>query len=130
VGILLAFAPYEIDKPWPEARDQYTEGLLEATDRAYPGFREGLTFCESAPPTSLERFTLNRGGAIYGWDNTPDQIGKQPSQQTPIDGLFLAGQWTAPGSGFVRAVLSGARTAQLALDRARTNYVIPRLMSA
>jgi len=32
---------------------------------------------------------------------------KRPTQQTPIRGLLLAGQWTQPGGGVVHAMESG-----------------------
>jgi phytoene dehydrogenase-like protein len=34
---------------------------------------------------------------------------------TPLPGLLLAGHWTQPGTGSLRALVSGLHTAQLAL---------------
>jgi prolycopene isomerase len=107
-----------------------TEGCLARTEELYPGFRQQLKFQESATPVTLERFSLNHRGALFGWENTPDQAGsKRPNQVAPIDGLFLAGHWTGPGGGFVRALLTGVQAAQFVLKRAGSNAEIPRFMS-
>jgi prolycopene isomerase len=81
----------------------------------FPGVRDHLTFLESATPPTLERYTLNRQGATYGWSNTPTQAGTQrPGHLTPISGLLLSGHWTQPGSGSLRAMYSGLQTAMIA----------------
>lgn len=113
----IAFAPYDLGAPWAEEKGRYEEMLLAETDRLLPGFRDGLTFADSGTPLTLERFSLNHRGAIYGWENTPEHTAsKRPSHATPIDGLYLAGQWTQPGAGFLRATVSGVHTAQLVMQ--------------
>ena len=55
---------------------------------------------------------LAQSGAIYGWENTPNQtLPKRLPQQSPIEGLLLAGHWTNPGTGSVRCLLSGLSAA-------------------
>jgi prolycopene isomerase len=82
----------------------------------FPGLRDSLVFREVATPLAMERFCLNRGGAAYAWENTPAQTGgKRSPHITPIEGLFLAGHWTQPGSGSLRTIVSGMHTAQLVL---------------
>ena len=128
--ILLLPVPYDIGGPWEEMKPIMTEGCLARTDELYPGFRQHLKFQESATPVTLERFSLNHRGALFGWENTPDQTGsKRPNQVAPIDGLFLAGHWTGPGGGFVRALGTGVLAAQFVLKRAGSSIVIPRFMS-
>lgn len=109
-------APYETDEPWPAARERYTETLLAMIEQVLPGYRAGLTFVESATPLTLERYTLNHRGAIYGWDHIPSQsVPKRLGHQPPIGGLVLAGHWTEPGSGSFRSIYSGFQAAQLLL---------------
>jgi prolycopene isomerase len=112
----LTFRPYDIGVPWAEERERGKELLLGQLEVAFPGFRNGLQFADCATPLTLERFSLNTGGAIYGWENTLQHVGsKRPAQRTPIAGLYLAGHWTQPGPGFLRAAVSGIHTSQLVL---------------
>jgi phytoene desaturase len=112
VIILSSLMAYDIGEPWEEAKPRYTELMLEAAERTLPGYRDALTFAESATPETFQRYTLTDRGAAYGWENTPDQtVPKRLDFRTPIEGLFLAGHWTNPGTGSIRCLLSGAQTA-------------------
>jgi prolycopene isomerase len=117
--IMSSLAPYDVGVSWPEARERYTESLLDEVEAVLPGFRGNTTFVETATPETFERYTLNDRGSIYGWAATPHQsAGKRLKQRTPIHGLFLSGHWTEPGAGSFRAIFSGviATTLILGLD--------------
>jgi phytoene desaturase len=108
--------PYDIGEPWADAAPRYTELLLDEVERLLPGYRDEITFLESATPLTFERITLNRRGAIYGWENILSQnVPKRLGQVSPVDGLFLAGHWTDPGTGSFRVIYSGLQTAMIAL---------------
>lgn len=83
-----------------------------------PGLSDHIEVMEVGSPVTLRGFTLNRGGAIYGWAHTPAQslLGRLP-QQTPIDNLILAGAWTFPGAGQSAAISSGRAAAGMVLDK-------------
>src|SRR5439155_1595907 len=98
--ILSSIARYDVGRPWSEARGDYVEPMLAEIERLLPGFRDRITFMDTATPETMERYTLNHRGAIYGWEATPTQsTGKRLKQRSPIDGLYLAGHWTEPGAG-------------------------------
>ncbi len=79
---------------------------LEAT--LIPNLRSRLLFYEAATPLTLERYTGNEMGAMYGLASTPRQIGNlRPSYQTPIRGLLQVGHYTRPSHGIVGTSLSG-----------------------
>jgi prolycopene isomerase len=110
--VLTSLMPYDIGRPWSEAKERYQEELIERVEAVLPGYRESITFVDSATPETFERYTLAQNGAIYGWENTPNQtMPKRLNFETPIGGLYLAGHWTDPGTGSVRCLLSGLRTA-------------------
>lgn len=112
VIVFSSLMAYDIGEPWEQAKPRYTELMLQAAERALPGYREALTFHDSATPATFQRYTLAAQGAAYGWENTPDQtVPKRLDYRTPIEGLFLAGHWTHPGTGSIRCLLSGAQTA-------------------
>lgn len=110
--IFTSLMPYDIGEPWSGAKARYEELMVARVERLLPGFRDSITFLDSATPETFERYTLAQRGALYGWENTPNQT--QPKRlpfETPVNGLYLAGHWTDPGTGSVRCLLSGLRTA-------------------
>jgi phytoene desaturase len=114
LAVLTSVAPYDLDVSWEVAKDSWTDLLLDELDTILPGVRDNLRFVDSATPRTLERFTLNQRGAMYGWEPTPGQsLGKRLRQQSPIEGLVLAGHWTEPGSGSLRTIYSGIGAAQV-----------------
>jgi prolycopene isomerase len=106
--------------PWNAAKPQLAKALLARAERRLPGLAGALRFAEAATPRTLERYTRNGDGAIYGFDVTPRQVGPgRLDNQTPLPGLLLAGHWTRPGGGVVGVIHSGLRTARLALGLER-----------
>ncbi len=101
---------------WRAAKPKLMDAMLDRAARRLPGLRESLRFAEAATPRTMERYTRNEAGAIYGFDVTPAQVGPgRLDNRTPLPGLFLAGHWTRPGGGVAGVVRSGLRTARLAL---------------
>jgi len=112
--IFTSLMPYDIGEPWSEAKARMTEQMVDRVERLLPGYRESITFIDSATPETFHDYTLAHEGAIYGWENTPSQtLPKRLPQQTPIEGLLLAGHWTNPGTGSVRCLLSGLSAAAI-----------------
>ncbi|MEU4246726.1 NAD(P)/FAD-dependent oxidoreductase [Amycolatopsis sp. NPDC026612] len=113
--VVHSLAPYDIGRPWAAETEGYTDTVLKSFEDVFPGLRDSLTFLETATPRALERHSRNRAGAAYGWENTPGQTGgKRSPHVSPLPGLLLAGHWTQPGTGSLRALVSGMHTAQLA----------------
>jgi prolycopene isomerase len=113
---ITALTPYDAASSWRTDKPRFVEQVLAAAEAVIPDLRRHLTFVEGATPRTMERYTLNQGGALYGWEPSPDQIGSQrPSHRTPLSGLYLAGHWTQPGGGIYGVVASGLRTAQTLL---------------
>jgi prolycopene isomerase len=110
--ILTVLAPYEIDGGWDAQQEAYRERLLAVLEHRVPSLRGRVTHAELATPPVFQRFTGATGGALYGWDATPNQSGsRRLSRFTPVGGLFLSGHWTQPGMSTFRAVYSGIETA-------------------
>ncbi len=73
-----------------------------------PGLREAIEVRETGTPLTNVRYTGNYRGAIYGWDQTLGNSGRQRvGQTTPIDNLYLSGAWTSPGGGYTAVIMSG-----------------------
>jgi len=90
-------------------KKRVTEALiLQAEKRAIPGLRSMIAMRESSTPLTNLRFTLNTGGALYGYNQTVDNsfMNRQPNR-TGIDGLYLASAWGSPGGGYGGALSGG-----------------------
>ena len=112
IVIFTSLMPYDIGEDWDQAKPRLTEQMIDRVEELMPGYRDAITFVDSATPKTFEEYTLGQEGAIYGWENVPAQtVPKRLDFRTPIDGLWLAGHWTHPGTGSVRCLLSGALTA-------------------
>ena len=126
---VLVTVPYHYRGGWgkenPEKYHQIKEEFLQKViqqleSKFIPGLRDHLLFCEAATPLTLERYTGNELGAMYGLASTPQQIGNlRPSHRTPIPGLFQAGHYTRPSHGIVGASLSGLFAARAILKQLR-----------
>jgi phytoene desaturase len=120
--VLTTLVDYDVGTSWREQKVRAADVLLERAERALPGLTSALCFSEGASPRTMERYTLNTAGAIYGWELSPSQVGtSRPSQRTPIAGLYLAGHWTRPGGGIYGVTVSGVQAAQLVLGYPTTH---------
>lgn len=125
VVTLTTLVPYEIGVSWREEKKRFGERLLRAADSVFPGLKDSASHVEGASPRTMERYTLNLTGSIYGWEPTPDQVGpKRLAHTTPISGLYLSGHWTQPGGGVYAVVASGLQTAQAILGEEGLNQVL------
>jgi len=87
-------------------KERVAESLIRQAEKVIPGLSQHILVKEAATPVTIARYTLNRGGASMGWDQTPEEAMK-PSQVTPVKGLYLVGQWTYPQGGVPGVVGSG-----------------------
>lgn len=110
--VLTTLMPYDAVSNWRAEKGAGVQRMLEQVERRIPGFAEHVCFAEGGTPRTMERYTRNTAGAIYGWELSPAQMGPgRLSGTTPIAGLHLAGHWTRPGGGIYGVVLSGIEAA-------------------
>jgi prolycopene isomerase len=112
-------APYRLSGGWnAEARRALADRIICQTEQIIPDLRRRLVLEMSSTPLTIERMTGNKWGAAYGWAQVPRQAGiYRLNRVAPIDRLYLAGHWTAPGGGVAAAVASGQITANLTWNR-------------
>lgn len=67
-------------------------------------------------PHTIKRYTMNKGGIVYGFYLSPDQWQKIPNH-TPIENLYIASNWSQAWHGVGSAQINGWRAARLILDR-------------
>ncbi len=121
VIVITAILPYDYKDGWHEAESyaKYTElknevamVFVRRAEKILPGLEKNVEVMEVGSPRTMEHFTLNPGGSIFGWDNIPEQsLLKRLEQKTPIKNLYLAGAWTFPGGGQSGVLVSGLMAA-------------------
>ena len=114
---VLVIIPYDYQEGWGgdnpvgyrQIKEEFSKRILQQLEsKLVPDLRSHLLFCEAATPLTLERYTGNELGAMYGLASTPQQIGHlRPPHHTFIPGLFQVGHYTRPSHGIVGSSLSG-----------------------
>jgi len=57
-------------------KEDFSQKILHQLEsKLIPGLRSHLLFYEAATPLTLERYTGNEMGAMYGLASTPQQVG-------------------------------------------------------
>jgi phytoene desaturase len=99
------FAPYQ--RSWKDDKARVTDELIDEAEKVLPGLRQNIVYQDSGTPHTMNRYTSNHMGAIYGWDASPKSLATRLGMETPVPGLFLAGHWTRPGGGIYAVITSG-----------------------
>lgn len=88
--------------------------LIDRLAREIPDLRQRIEICETGTPHTMQRYSWNPTGAIYGCAVTPSSHSVlRPQPRSSLPGLYLAGAWTFPAPGFQGAMSSGRHTADL-----------------
>ncbi len=126
---VLVTVPYSYHETWGkgdseayrEIKEEFSLRILEQVEsKLVPGLRSHLLYLDAATPLTLERYTGNEAGAMYGLASTPEQTGNsRPPHRTPIPGLFQVGHYTRPSHGIVGASLSGLFAVRQILKKKR-----------
>ncbi|MHC9538008.1 MAG: phytoene desaturase family protein [Vulcanimicrobiota bacterium] len=98
-------------------RQKVEDSLIRRAEKVINGLSAHIDLCDTATPLTIQSFTLNSSGAMYGWNLTPDGLLRTLSQETSVKGLYLAGHWTFPGGGVGNVMLSGSLAAQTLMCR-------------
>ncbi len=122
VIIIISMMPYDYLGDWhkskgPDAykalKEKVAMKFVKRAEKYFPGLSKHTEVMEVGTPRTMERYTLNPRGTIFGWDYTIEQTNlKRLPQETPIENLYLSGAWTFPGSGQGTVLMSGKMCAQ------------------
>lgn len=114
------FAPW--DRTWKEQKQRVADRLIQEAEQVVPGLRDAIVYQDAGTPNTMQRYTGNFRGAIYGWDASPKSLATRLAMETPVPGLFLAGHWTRPGGGLYAVVTSGQIAAQRVFKELETRH--------
>jgi len=124
---LTTYMPYEFLDTWHweqpynfylSAKENMANILIQRAQQYVPDLSDHIEVLEVGSPVTNYAYSLNPGGTIFGWANTPEQSTlRRLAQQTPIDNLVLAGAWTFPGGGQSAVISSGVGAADIILEK-------------
>ena len=110
---------------WPEDRAAYeklkaqkVDELIALAAKVIPELADpkNIEVKEGYTPRTIQRYTMNKGGVVYGFDLTPDQWEKVPNT-TPVPNVFITSNWTQAWHGVGSCQINGWRAARMILDR-------------
>ena len=88
---------------------------ISQLEKKYSGFASQVEVIDVPTPMTYKRYTGNWKSSPDGWYITNSNFqNMEPVHTVPgLDGIFMAGQWTAPYTGTVIAALSGRQAVHL-----------------
>ena len=119
---------------YSEQKEEETTRILSVLEQRFPGFNNGLHYCELATPSTIERYTMKNGGCAAGPKQMLGQhmLLRQPIR-TRFDNLYVCGESTTMGTGTPTVTTSGIAAANAILEKkglptyvwepSRKNYV-------
>lgn len=97
---------------WQGHKQGVEDEIVGHLENVIPGIGEKIVTRSSASAATSQRFTLNRVGAMLGWEMSPDQLGdRRPDVDGLVDGLYCVGHWTRPGGGITPVIVSAMEVA-------------------
>jgi len=128
--LLLAECPLKLNhitwdqlskEDYKKKKHEVAQIFFSRLEKLIPGITDEIEYYEVGTPKTIQRFTLNPEGSVYGFAQIPKQAGifRLPNK-SPIKNLYFASAWTNPGGGFTGAILSGwfcANEVNKALDK-------------
>jgi hypothetical protein len=89
-------------------KEEVAQILLGRLDKQFPGIRESIDYYEVATPKTIERYTSNTAGSVYGFAQTKEQSGLNRLRNNfLIPNLYFASAWAFPGGGFEGSIMAG-----------------------
>jgi phytoene dehydrogenase-like protein len=101
-----------------EMKDKKEEELITLAAKVIPELAnpDNIEERDAFTPHTIKRYTMNKGGIVYGFYLSPDQWQKIPNN-TPIDIVFMANNWSQAWHGVGSAQVNGWRSARLIMDK-------------
>jgi phytoene dehydrogenase-like protein len=86
-------------------KEKVAEIFKGRLEKYFPGITDAIDYYEVGTSSTIKRYTLNPGGAVYGFAQIPDK----PLIDTSVvsDNLHFASAWGKTGGGFSGAIYCG-----------------------
>lgn len=101
-----------------KTKEEMASIMLRRCENIIPGIRKYINVKVVATPLTMERYTGNSNGAIYGWN--PKSLIEEINYinpTTPVKNLLLSSHWTKMGGGIGGALLSATKVYDLICEK-------------
>ena len=89
-------------------KEKVAEVLFRRLENRFPGIGDCIEYFEVGTSKTIQEYTLNPKGSVYGYAQTPQQSGfKRFRDNFLIPNLYFASAWAFPGGGFTGAIVGG-----------------------
>jgi len=89
-------------------KEEIAQILMQRLEKQFPGITETIEYYEVSTPKTIERYTANPSGAVYGFAQTLDlTASKRFRNNFLIPNVYFASAWAFPGGGFEGSVTGG-----------------------
>ncbi len=98
-------------------KNKIAEQLIETISKILkiPDLKSHISVMDLATPITFGQYSNNPRGSIMGWQMSVEQFTNPLSQKTPIENLFLCGQWTTGAGGLPSVARSAEAASKLAM---------------
>jgi len=120
LSAVIQYTPYELKQGWPDAKQAFTDRVIDLIAQYAPGIREQIVHAELLTPVDIEREFRIQGGHWHHGELALDQfLMMRPvpgiaQYQGQVDGLYLCGAGSHPGGGVMGSAGRNAANAVLA----------------
>ena len=92
-------------KEYNAQKERIAQMYIEKLNNLIPGIKDIIEYYEVGTSKTVERYTLNPQGAVYGFAQTPGRTKVNPIKS--VKNLYFASAWTKIGGGFSGAIFNG-----------------------
>ena len=90
-------------------KEKVAQIYIKKLEQLIPGISDIIEYYEVGTSKTVERYTLNPNGAVYGFAQTPERAKLKPIKK--FENLYFSSAWTNIGGGFSGAIFNGYLTA-------------------
>jgi phytoene dehydrogenase-like protein len=105
-------------KDYDLKKENVCRAFIERLEKIIPGISNIIEYYEAGTSLTVRRYTLNPGGAVYGFAQTPGR--KFIDSFKNIENLHFASAWGRTGGGFSGVIMGGYLCALNILRRKRS----------
>ncbi len=115
---------------YKKEKDRIANIIIDRVDRKFKGFKEAIDVLEIGTPITMEKYSNNPGGAVYGACQRRSQanIFRFPND-IKNKNLYFAGAWVSPGGGLSGVMISGQETVKLILQKYKIDPLYEKFAS-
>jgi all-trans-retinol 13,14-reductase len=96
------------EEAYQAKKEEIVQLFLERLEKQFPGIRDSIEYYEAATSKTIQKYTSNPGGSVFGYAPTIAQSGLNRLRDNfLIPNLYFASAWTFPGGGFEASIIGG-----------------------